>query len=299
MGGLIQPPAHLPLLERWGKQLRHAGQLLEMVVRQGRMPLAVVVSPDLPSRRTTLYKVCRHLGWELTNCSRPDHRVVLYLRFEDATEKATPLPTSFPPDAWNARCTDIGKSTLDAHHQAIWGYGLKLDPLTHQGPLLEKGNGNALHDGRIVQGPLASDDLQPDKVYQRIVDNRAPDGRPVDLRLVWLKGSTPVLYHKYKSESARFTNETVEVTCAHAAEEFSEQESAQISALMAQLGVDWAELDILRDRNDGRIYVVDINPTPWGPPAQLPAEEAQRAVAQIAAQLRNFCSQRAIRRTSR
>jgi hypothetical protein len=263
------------------------------------MPLAVVVSPDLPSRRTTLYKVCRHLGWELTNCFRPDDRVVLYLRFEDATEKSSPLPAHFPVETWNANCWDISKSLLDKHHVEVMGYGVQLDPLTHEGPLLEKGNANALHDGRILQGPLPVNALQEGKVYQKIVDNRAEDGRPVDMRLVWIRGATPMLYLKYKSESARFSNETVEVSCAEVNAMLSSKERDEISALMSRLGIDWAELDVLRDRTDGRIYVVDINPTPWGPPAQLPSPEAAIAIRLIASQLHRTLSEGRIKRTFR
>jgi hypothetical protein len=253
----------------------------------------------LPSRRTTLYKVCRELGWELTNCARPSDRVVLFMRFEDATEKSTPLPAFFPSDTWNAQCQDISKSVLEVHHKAVMGYGLQLNPLTHNGPLLEKGNGNALHDGRILQGPLNVEDLRKDKVYQKVVDNRAADGRPVDLRLVWLQGATPMAYLKFKSESARFTNETVEVVSVEAQDMLHGSERDQISALMTRLGVNWAELDILRDRADGRVYVVDINPTPWGPPAQLPSPEADAAVRLIAAQLERTLSETDVRRTSR
>jgi hypothetical protein len=221
------------------------------------------------------------------------------LRFEDATEKSSPLPAHFPVETWNAECLDISKSVLDMYHLEVMGYGVQLDPLTHEGPLLEKGNGNALHDGRILQGPLPVNALQEGKVYQKIVDNRTEDGRPVDMRLVWIRGATPMLYLKYKSESARFSNETVEVSCAEVHEMLSSSERDQISVLMSRLGVDWAELDVLRDRTDGRIYVVDINPTPWGPPAQLPSPEADAAVRLIAAQLERTLTETDVKRTFR
>lgn len=32
------------------------------------------------------------------------------------------------------------------------------------------------------------------------------------------------------------------------------------------MGLDYGELDILRNNLDGRIYVVDVNKTLWGPP---------------------------------
>ena len=41
-------------------------------------------------------------------------------------------------------------------------------------------------------------------------------------------------------------------------------------------GADYAELDVLRDRKNGRIYAVDLNQTPTGPQARMIARDAQR-----------------------
>ena len=282
---MIDYPASVPPVERLGKRLRHAVHWLGLAWRHRGVPPAVVVYPDAPSRRTALYRMCRALGWELTN--RPRRRAVLHLRFEDATEKRAARPDWWPEGAWNERCDDIRKSTLDAAHHAVFGYGVTVDPASYRGTLLEKGNGNALHDGREVEGPIAA--ATPGKVYQRIVDNRAADGRAVDLRLVYIHGAFPAVYHKYKPEGARYTNETTDVHLGAVEADFSADERGRIRALMAALHVDYAELDCLRDRGDGRLYVVDVNPTPWGPPAGLPAAEAAQAVAVCAAAFKDAC----------
>lgn len=282
---MIDYPASVSAVERLGKRLRHAVHWLGMAWRHRGVPPAVVVFPDAPSRRTALYRMCRELGWELTN--RPRRQAVVHLRFEDATEKHTARPAWWPEEAWNERCNDIRKSTLDAAHAAVLGYGVAVDPTAHAGWMLEKGDGNALHDGREVQGPIAA--LAPGKVYQRIIDNRAPDGRPVDLRLVFIRGAFPAVYRKYKPEDARYTNETTEVVLGEVHAAFTATELKRVSALMAALHVDYAELDCLRDRSDGRLYVVDVNPTPWGPPAGLNAADAAVAVAACAAVLRDAC----------
>src|SRR3954454_7156229 len=43
---------------------------------------------------------------------------------------------------------------------------------------------------------------------------------------------------------------------------FTPEEVRQILAFARAMGVDYGEFDILRDRSDGRIYVVDVNKTP-------------------------------------
>ena len=45
------------------------------------------------------------------------------------------------------------------------------------------------------------------------------------------------------------------------------------------------QLTVLRDTGDGRIYVVDVNPSAWGPPRPLPTVDAVRAVRAYAAAL--------------
>lgn len=48
--------------------------------------------------------------------------------------------------------------------------------------------------------------------------------------------------------------------------------------------LDFGGLDILRDKQTGRIYIVDVNKTDMGPPFALPLKEKLRAVDIIAKQ---------------
>jgi hypothetical protein len=46
--------------------------------------------------------------------------------------------------------------------------------------------------------------------------------------------------------------------------------------LADRIGLDFGELDLLRDRADGRIYVVDVNPTVNGPTVVLSASDIRK-----------------------
>ncbi len=46
----------------------------------------------------------------------------------------------------------------------------------------------------------------------------------------------------------------------------SGQEISNLLQFCQLMGMDYGELDVLRDRQDGRIYVVDANSTPLPPP---------------------------------
>ena len=245
-------PDRMPLLERIGKELRFRKAVKASKQEYGR-PQFVLVHPDWPSKRASIMAYAEALGWAVTN--RPntpdlfDGGTVLKLAFDDRTEKR-----QAQPGFWNGHCLDM----------------------------LEKSEGNAVHDGREIQGPLSPDQLQPSKVYQRIIDNRTDEGLFEDLRVVVIHGEVPVVYRKRKSGEVRYTNETAEVDLAGSPKTvLSEGEIDQITSLSAKMCAEFAELDVLRDRQDGRIYCVDLNPTPYGPPAGLNETDRADAFQQI------------------
>ena len=274
-------PDRMPLLERIGKELRFRKAVKASKEEHGQ-PQFVLVHPDWPSKRASIMAYADALKWVVTN--RPETptqfngATVLKLAFDDRTEKR-----QAQPGFWNGHCLDISKSTLDRHHHEVFGYGLNVDPAKHKGPMLEKSEGNAVHDGREVASPLSRSEVQEGKVYQRIIDNRTEDGLFEDLRVVVIRGEVPVVYRKRKSGEVRYTNETAEVDLAESPESvFPESEIDQIASLSARMCAEFAELDILRDRQDGRIYCVDLNPTPYGPPAGLIESDQRMAIERSA-----------------
>lgn len=274
-------PRHLPFTERAWKQLRHGAWLVAEWTRQRRRPPVVYVWPDMPSRRAALHKVARFLGWELTNRARPS--AIIGIHFEDATEKgrSAPPPTLRVNSWWNVQCRDIGKQALEQHHVRAFGYGMSVDPSLHSGPMVEKSDENAKHDGQIVHGPISANSIRSDAVYQRVIENTDEAGAYFDYRVVYMQEKFPVVYRKFKDAAKRFTNETVNVDLLEAMP-FSESEQQAMRALASFMSIDYAEFDALRDRTSGKLFVVDVNPTPWGPPAQLNAEGQRTAISRMA-----------------
>ena len=58
-------------------------------------------------------------------------------------------------------------------------------------------------------------------------------------------------------------------------------EKQKISLFCTNLGLEFGSLDILRDMDEGKIYIVDANNTPHGP-AKLSRKEAALAVQILA-----------------
>ena len=164
---------------------------------------------------------------------------------------------SLPAPTLNARCLDISKSTVDRIWREVSGRGLSLDPLTTSGPMVVKSEENATHDGRIITGPIR--ERQPGFVYQRLVDTRVGDHFAY-LRPVILDGRIVLTYHKRHPPDDRFGSHPR--TWIAEPDVFSVEEEKALLDLAARIGLDYGEMDVLRDA-DGEIYVVDVNKTPW------------------------------------
>ncbi|MEA2677038.1 MAG: hypothetical protein QOJ81_1179 [Chloroflexota bacterium] len=182
-----------------------------------------------------------------------------------AWETGTWLPPGavrrLPESAINGRCTDISKTTVDRVWTQIAGYSISVDPLTWDGPLVVKPDVNGVRGGRIVAGPLAS--RRPHWVYQRLIDC-VVNGRVRTLRPMIFEGRILAVYDKWRAGDDRFSGPE-EVLVRTADDVLSPAEQGQLLQFANGLGMDYGELDVLRDEGSGLIYVVDANRTPIRP----------------------------------
>jgi hypothetical protein len=71
---------------------------------------------------------------------------------------------------------------------------------------------------------------------------------------------------------------------------YSQVELDFIAEFTRLLGLDWGGLDVLRDKGDGRLYIVDANKTDMGPPIALPLADKLEATRLLAQAFRDFVS---------
>jgi hypothetical protein len=236
-------------------------------------------SPQRPLMGYSIWKICRELGLRITD--KPERGHVVALRWLDVTvDQGDPLAEGTGVRAINEGCRDISKSAVEAASVGAFGYGLFVDPQTYVGPYVLKSEENGLHDGRIVEGPR---DPEPGFVYQRLVDNADDNGNIVDLRIPIIGRRIPFVYLRHRPVRERFTQEHERVETSSTSEVLTEEEIDRTLTLCTLMGLDCGELDAVRDRQDGRIYVVDANKTPSGPPAHGRFWDGVRAQARLAA----------------
>lgn len=237
--------------------------------------------PRRPAFWYAIWSVCRLARINIVD-NPADADLLFY--FEDIETRDGPLVG--PCHVINGQCTDITKSRVAAVFEAVFGYGLAVDPTTHHGPMVSKSEKNGVHDGRVLIGPLPA--AQADQVYQRVVDATKDGVTFTDHRTYVVGGRLSVVFLKSRHGAIRFSNDNdqVEVTLPHRC--FSEEEQARILDFASALGLEFGGMDILRDRTDGRIYIVDVNKTDLGPPIALKQWRKRPVMQRLARDFRDM-----------
>lgn len=268
----------MPWTEVIIKDIADVFRSLKSSLSQGKT-FTIVAHPDYPSKKTTLWKIAERSGFRLTNKPIQNPDVVIY--FEDITHGSSDhLKLLYGSRRIiNASLTDISKVHVDEVHRAVFGYNTFIDPTTYVGKAVMKSDTNALHDGKIIDCPTQ---LVPGSVYQVVIDNIADDSYVMDLRAVVIGKKLAHTYKKFKRHEVRFTNDVTYSELHNSADLFSPEEIEQILLFCARMGLDFGELDILRNKQDGKIYIIDVNKTPYGPPFGLSTQSAQQAISNIA-----------------
>lgn len=266
---------------KWNIVLPCRVAFLKHYVRNGFRARRAFVYPEKPHPRTALYRVCHSLGMQITQSAPEQADVVVQWRDDTVIDQIGLFNQLHPRKrVLNVQCLDISKTTVEEIHKQVFGYGLAVDPLTHPGPCVVKSDFNGLHLGRIVQCPIPA--REPDCVYQRLIHNEVDDQTTDEVRVPVYGEQIPLCYYKQRDLTERFSAKTKRVALREPHELFSDEELRLLVRFAREIRLDFGELDVLRDHQDGRLYVVDVNHTPYGPPRGLCREDAWTAIRKLA-----------------
>jgi hypothetical protein len=244
----------------------------------GKLPVWVA-APTYPSKKTTLSKIAKMNKVRLTNKFVANPDVIIY--FENATYgSASALRKKYPKARIiNVDCQDISKERVHVVHLEALGYSMNLNPKTYIGVAVEKSDENAVHDGQEVVCPVVYP--KTDAVYQKVLDNTNEAEEYVDIRVPVIAGKIPLVYLKFKTLKNRFTNKAHRATLHKPEDLFSEEEISNIEKYAAAMKVDFCEFDVLRHNGNKKIYIIDVNKTPYGPPEPLNKMEQPIALQKL------------------
>ena len=221
----------------------------------------ILFLPRFPAWNSVMYKICRILGCKI--CNNPDRKYDVVFNWPGCTYgKCDDVMKDLAQDHYviNKGCNDISKVNVDRVFTEVYGYSSLLDPLTHHGECVRKSDENAAHDGKILQCPIEK--KEEGFIYQKLINNQFDSEFTRDLRVVIIKNQIPRVSKIYRSIDDRFDHFKKE-EIVNAEEMLSSDEIKKIMMFCERFGLEHGELDILRD-TDGRIYIVDVNNSPWG-----------------------------------
>lgn len=180
----------------------------------------------------------------------------------------------------NEHLLNIKKDFLDDRFKEIFGYSVMVDPTKHYGTVYVSSTQNAIHLHKLIQCPIK--DWQIDRkvhpsnqgephyrVYKRWIDTRISPDTIRDFRVIIIGGEVVYLIEKhldYTSVSHPKKGKKFEVYGHDTMDKFfSREEQNNIQEFINLMGIDFAELDVLRDNSTGLMYIIDANSVPAGP----------------------------------
>ena len=251
----------------------------------------VLFFPESPSDRSMAFNLCTMLGYAIT--TDPDGHWDVAFKWQDTTFFDRSLLDRLPQDipVINRGSVDISKTAVDRAMQQVFGYSARIDPTQYIGPAVQKSDLNGTHDGQIIDCPVPEELLRPGYVYQKLIDSALSTDIVGSFRVPLHGQRIPVVYLFYRPVERRFgsSSESRRFRVSghrHFAEPhdvFSKDELKRILAFARHIGLDFGALDILRDKADGRIYIIDANNTPGGRGGRWP-RALKRAVRERLAQ---------------
>lgn len=256
------------------KEIHHLFFDLKFWIQNGFNSKTIWIGPVMPSKKTTIYKIAK--SNKLSIRQFPSSTDVVKIWFDDRT-KTDHIDTESVHHILNASCIDISKKNVEKIQKEVFGYGMEVDPKTHTGKCVIKSDDNAVHDGKIIQCPITEYDQS--KVYQIIINNNENDTY-FDYRVAVMKQEIIIVYKKFKTEEKRFTNDTYHaVICDKNI--IPDNIQKKVIEFCLKIQCDFCELDVLFDHDSEKWFVIDVNKTPYGPPASLTPSEKEKAVCNL------------------
>ncbi|WP_411817275.1 hypothetical protein [Hyphococcus sp. DH-69] len=246
---------------------------------RGREPRArISFFPKKPRSYYAIWPVCQLADVKIVD---DPAEADLHFYFEDREFLTAPRQAPSNKPSLNIGCFDIRKSVVARAFEEVFGYGLTIEPTTFVGTAVEKSEANGKHDGRLIECPIAAP--KQGHVYQQVIENTFDGIEHVDIRTPIVGGkTTPYVFLKRRTKERRFTNDNHRVDLAPIDAMLSADEQEKITAFARTMRLDFGGLDVLRNRNDGRIYIVDANKTDMGPPSAMRAQDKLTAMRGLA-----------------
>lgn len=220
--------------------------------------MRILFYPDKPVNAYTIFLICEKLEYKIVLDPKQSYDIAM--AWHDTTFRNIRYLENLH-DVINKDCNDISKVKVDEIFTNVFGYSSFVNPQTFEGEYVKKNNFNGLRDAKILTQPEFPED---GFVYQKLINSELDDLLIEDLRVFIIKGKVVLLQRKTRFTDRRFGTSSVSAVNADYKKEFSNAEITKIELFCKQLGMDYGELDLLREKTDRKLYIIDANNTPIG-----------------------------------
>ncbi len=210
----------------------------------------ILFYPD-PIRGGRVLWAINQAGWTWHNDPEKPYDVFIYWSYHRISEP--PDPVAIQHQAVNWRLYDISKSRVNGVYN-----NMTIDPLTHQGQAVRKSELQGSHSGQIIQCPLSRSQFNPSLIYQKYIETRV-GGLYITYRL-FFDGQVRFVSKQYTKSA--FKSDHVLVEKLNPLDVFTPMFLDNIRVKSMEFGLEFGEIDVLRDVRDQRSYVVDVNNIP-------------------------------------
>jgi hypothetical protein len=246
------------------------------------MKLFTWPNKPVPGQRLTKYLEILNIPWT-QDTADPDISWLMHYNYSNREDSCPDLLRKMSFDLEmpiiNESLLNIRKDYVDDVFTEVFGYSLRLDPTQHWGMCIEKSTQNAIHRGRFIQCPITPGMIDrkvyPSKsgephvrMYVKMIDTRIDEETIRDFRVAVMGAEPVALFEKHLGMKSFFhpfkENKFEAFAFDNMTPYFSDYEIDQTKMFIKKMGIEFAEIDILRDNSTGLMYIIDVNPVPAG-----------------------------------
>lgn len=250
----------------------------------------ILFYPDMPKKLFVIYKIAVFLGYKLT--SDPSIKADIIVKWRNSMDGNPLLPpepvlqkiaqNSTSTTLINMECNDVSKERVGKIFEQTFGYSLSVDPENYAGKCVMKSDWNGLHIGEVIDCPTKK--RKNNFVYQKLINNEINNEFVEDIRVPIFKNTIPFVYLKHRPINQRLVDRkhsNKKVAMTDVDNVLSQLDINNILSFCQNMGLDYGEVDVLRNKEDGKIYIVDVNNNPAGPPEPISKIDSNKAINRL------------------
>jgi len=277
----------MPLPEIISKDLKHLFKSILNFIINGFKTKNIFIYPEYPSKGSVIYKIANNLNYNISNKELKNSKIALFWENTTFRKEFKYLEQiSNKVKVINLYNRNISKEYVDEAFGNVFNYSTIINPLEYEGYCVKKSIINAMHDGEILKCPLTS--IEKDFVYQILIDNTFDKETVLDIRVPIFNKTIDFVYLKYRKIDERFKNTTTKAVICNINDVLTKDEIEKINKFSAEIKLDYGELDVLRDNLSGKIYIIDVNNTPYGPPSSMTKKQKREVIEKLSSVFRDM-----------